>query len=65
MAVTLDHYVRAKLQTAELDDGGDVKDLRRQAVDEWEQAGELQSMEDKALSNRDRRGRKFPKFKRR
>ena len=42
-----------------------MKDAQRQAVYEWEKAGELQSLEDSALSNRDKRHYKFPKFKRR
>lgn len=42
-----------------------LKDAHRQAVYEWEEVGNLQSLEDSALSNRDKRRNKFPKFKRR
>ena len=42
-----------------------LKDERRSAIYEWEEAGRLQSLEDSALSNRDRRHNKIPKFKRR
>ena len=42
-----------------------LKSTQRQAVYEWEKTRELQSLEDSALSNRDKRHNKFPKFKRR
>ena len=71
----VDQWVKGKMETRlnEFDfsdpdapDPADVlKDARRQAICEWEEAGELQSLEDSALSNRDKRRNKFPKFKRR
>ena len=75
--MTLDHFIKAKLgnwansqytvcdDTTEGDPADVLKDLRRQAIYEWQEEGELQSLEDKAYSNRDRRNNKYPKFKRR
>ena len=70
--MTLDHYINAKLSNwVEFEHAGDgdpvdtIKDLRRQFIYEWQEEGELQSLEDKAYSNRDRRNNKYPKFKRR
>ena len=71
----VDQWVKGKMEIClnEFDfndlnvpDSADVlKDAHRQAVYEWEEAGKLQSLEDSALSNRDKRRNKFPKFKRR
>ena len=75
----LEHVTRAKLgnwikfqnttcgdTTEDNPDPADVlKDLRREAIYEWEKEGELKSLEDGAYSNRDRRKGKYPKFKNR
>lgn len=64
---TLDHWIENNVQIDSSEEGDPadfLKEKRRMEVIEWEKAGHLQSLEESALSNRDKRRRKFPKFKR-